>query len=100
MRLILHAFSTACIRLVSSVGFDFTSRCQRENTLPAALDERKMQMMFAMPFPCMLLDVLLEKVSRNTSADAPSWGRALALAGMYVYAGNHWGMPCTQANHD
>jgi len=30
-----------------------------------------------------------------TRADAPSWGRALALAGMYVYAGNHWGMPCT-----
>ena len=36
----------------------------------------------------------------TTTADAPSWGRALASA---FYAGNHWGMPCTigqsQLNH-
>jgi len=28
-------------------------------------------------------------------ADVPSWGRALTLAGMYIYASNHWGVPCT-----
>ncbi len=32
---------------------------------------------------------------QDTRADAPSWGRALALAQMYFYASNHWGMPCT-----
>ena len=26
---------------------------------------------------------------------APSWGRALASAGFVIYAGNHWGVPCT-----
>ncbi len=31
----------------------------------------------------------------NTRADAPSPGRASALAGMYTYAGNHRSMPCT-----
>jgi len=29
----------------------------------------------------------------HTRANAPSWGRALASAGMKVDAGNHWGMP-------
>ncbi len=29
------------------------------------------------------------------TADGPSWGRALALAGKWTYAGNHQGMPYT-----
>ena len=31
----------------------------------------------------------------TTRVDAPSRGRALALAKNYIPAGNHWGMPCT-----
>ncbi len=30
-----------------------------------------------------------------TGANGPSRGRAIALAGMYNYANDHWGMPCT-----
>jgi hypothetical protein len=30
-----------------------------------------------------------------TRANGPSRDRALALAGMYICAGNHQGMPCT-----
>ncbi len=37
----------------------------------------------------------LQKRCETTRADAPSWGRALALAGMPLYAGNHRGMSCT-----
>ncbi len=29
----------------------------------------------------------------HTRANVPSRGRALALAGLYIYAGNHRGMP-------
>ncbi len=31
----------------------------------------------------------------HTRAGAPSWGRALASAGLVIYVGNHQGMPCT-----
>ncbi len=35
-----------------------------------------------------------QKPSGCTRANAPARGRALALAGMCIYAGNHQGMPC------
>ena len=34
-------------------------------------------------------------MSSDIRADVPSWGRALASAECVIYAGNHWGMPCT-----
>ena len=37
----------------------------------------------------------VEEADLDRAPDGPSRGRALASAGMKVYAGNHWGMPCT-----
>ncbi len=39
--------------------------------------------------------VKLCTLAPHTRANAPSWGRALALAGLYICASNHCGMPCT-----
>jgi hypothetical protein len=41
------------------------------------------------------LHICLASIHTFMQLDAPSRGRALALAGMYIYAGNHRGMPCT-----
>ena len=32
---------------------------------------------------------------QQTRADAPSWGRVITSAGFAIYAGKHWGKPCT-----
>ena len=37
----------------------------------------------------------LQNANRITRANGPSWGRASASAGPVIYAGGHWGMPCT-----
>jgi len=45
---------------------------------------------------CKAHDMLSTACSaQQTRADAPSRVRALASAGLAIYAGNHWGMPCT-----